>query len=82
MASLEAALWCFHTTSTFEEALLAAANLGDDADTTAAIVGQLGGAFYGVGGIPAAWLERLHMRNDIAALAEALYSAAHTLEAT
>jgi ADP-ribosylglycohydrolase len=38
VASLEAALWCFHTTSTFETAVLEAANLGDDADTTAAIV--------------------------------------------
>lgn len=81
VASLEAALWCFHSTSSFEEAVLTAANLGDDADTTAAIVGQLAGAFYGVGGIPARWLERLHMRDEIAALAEALYDTARTLEA-
>jgi ADP-ribosyl-[dinitrogen reductase] hydrolase len=82
VASLEAALWCFHSTSSFEEAVLAAANLGDDADTTAAIVGQLAGAFYGVDGIPARWLERLHMRDEIAALAEALFTTARTLEAT
>lgn len=74
--SLEAALWCFHQTNSFEAAVLEAANLGDDADTTAAIVGQLAGAHYGVGGIPPHWLERLHMRSDIEATAEALLRAA------
>ncbi len=67
--SLEAALWCFYTTNTFEEAVLKAANLGDDADTTAAVVGQVAGAFYGVGGIPTHWLEILAMRKEIEALA-------------
>ncbi|HVE53801.1 MAG TPA: ADP-ribosylglycohydrolase family protein [Ramlibacter sp.] len=76
VASLEAALWCFHRTDTFEAAVLAATNLGDDADTTAAITGQLAGAHYGVGGIPARWLERLHMRRDIEQMAEALFRAA------
>ncbi len=53
--ALEAALWCFWTTDTFFAAVLAAANpsagsgqaLGDDADTTAAICGQVAGAYYG-----------------------------------
>lgn len=45
--SLEAALWCFLRTDNFEQAILTAANLGDDADTTAAICGQLAGAYYG-----------------------------------
>jgi ADP-ribosyl-[dinitrogen reductase] hydrolase len=76
VASLEAALWCFHTTSTFEAAVLEAANLGEDADTTAAIVGQVAGAFYGVQGIPATWLEKLHMREEIMGMAEALYERA------
>ncbi|MDM0010754.1 ADP-ribosylglycohydrolase family protein [Variovorax sp. J22G73] len=67
--SLEAALWCFAHTQSFEEAVLAATNLGDDADTTAAICGQLAGAFYGVGGIPAHWLDKLVMRDEIAQLA-------------
>jgi len=70
--SLEAALWCFHQHDTFAGAVLEAANLGDDADTTAAVVGQLAGAFYGVAGIPAAWLARLHRRDEIAALADSL----------
>jgi ADP-ribosyl-[dinitrogen reductase] hydrolase len=76
VASLEAALWCFHTTSTFEAAVLEAANLGEDADTTAAIVGQVAGAFYGVQGIPAPWLEKLHMREEIMGMAERLYERA------
>src|SRR6188474_3487659 len=72
VASLEAALWCFHHTDSFEAAILEAANLGDDADTTAAIVGQLAGAHYGKAGIPARWLVRLHQRVEIEALADAL----------
>ena len=71
--SLEAALWCFFNTSTYSEAVLAAANLGDDADTTAAICGQLAGAFYGATAIPHAWRERLAMRDDIEMLATQLY---------
>lgn len=53
--SLEAALWCVAETDTYRDAVLLAANLGDDADTTAAITGQLAGALYGAGSIPAAW---------------------------
>lgn len=70
--SLEAALWCFHQTETFEMAVLRAANLGDDADTTAAIVGQIAGAHYGVQGIPASWRARLHMADDIEDMARRL----------
>ncbi len=70
--SLEAALWCFWQTDTFEQAILAAANLGDDADTTAAICGQVAGAYYGESGIPTHWLNQLTMRKEIAKLAEQL----------
>ena len=49
--SLEASLWAFHDAETFEEAVLKAVNLGDDADTTGAICGQLAGAFWGESGI-------------------------------
>ncbi|MBX9695302.1 MAG: ADP-ribosylglycohydrolase family protein, partial [Cyanobacteria bacterium] len=55
--SLEAALWAFHTSSNFEEGCLRAVNLGDDADTTGAVFGQLAGAYYGKQGIPSHWLE-------------------------
>lgn len=53
--SLEAALWAFSRSADFGDACLRAANLGYDADTTAAICGQLAGAHYGVEGIPAEW---------------------------
>ncbi len=76
VASLEAALWCFVRTESFRDAVLLAANLGDDADTTAAIVGQIAGAHYGVEGIPAPWLERLHMRSEIEGFARGLFQAA------
>ncbi|MBV8658257.1 MAG: ADP-ribosylglycohydrolase family protein [Burkholderiales bacterium] len=70
--SLEAALWCFLHTNDFEAAILAAANLGDDADTAAAICGQLAGAYYGVRDIPARWLEKLVMCEEIRSLADRL----------
>src|SRR5260370_19347910 len=50
--SLEAALWAFHDADRFEEAVLKAVNLGDDADTTGAICGQLAGAYWGESSIP------------------------------
>jgi ADP-ribosyl-[dinitrogen reductase] hydrolase len=71
--ALEAAIWCFATTESYQEAVLCAANLGDDADTTAAICGQLAGAYYGAAGIPEEWLEKLFMRDEIEALAGDLY---------
>jgi ADP-ribosyl-[dinitrogen reductase] hydrolase len=71
--SLEAALWSFVGANSFEAAILAAANLGDDADTTAAVCGQIAGAFYGVSGIPCRWLQRLALRSDIMELADRLY---------
>jgi ADP-ribosylglycohydrolase len=73
--SLEAALWCFAQTESFEAAVLEAANLGDDADTTAAITGQLAGAYYGMTDIPARWLDRLHLREEIDTTAQALLRA-------
>ena len=70
--SLEAALWSFWTTDTFEQAILTAVNLGEDADTTAAICGQIAGAHYGIEGIPKGWLEKLHMQEEILRMAERL----------
>lgn len=71
--SLEAALWCFWTTESYGDAILKAANLGDDADTTAAVCGQVAGAYYGISGIPKHWLEKLVMRAEIEELAEKLF---------
>ncbi|MET7141265.1 ADP-ribosylglycohydrolase family protein [Xanthomonas sp. PPL139] len=73
--ALSAALWCFATTECFADAVLRAANLGDDADTTAAICGQLAGAFYGLHGIPAAWRARVQDATEIVALADRLHAA-------
>lgn len=50
--SLEAALWAFYNTDTFEDGLIKATNLGGDADTIGAIYGQLAGAYYGEIAIP------------------------------
>ena len=57
--SLEAALWAFHDSRDFREAVLRAVNLGDDADTTAAVCGQLAGAYWGESGIPQEWRDGL-----------------------
>ena len=70
---LEAALWCFLRTDSFRDAVLAAANLGDDADTTAAVCGQVAGAFYGESGIPPEWRERVIMGDAIQELADRLH---------
>ena len=72
VACLEAALWAFARSENFHDAILLAANLGDDADTTAAVCGQVAGAYYGESGLPTSWLDRLAMRNEIGRLADAL----------
>ncbi|MEM3421858.1 MAG: ADP-ribosylglycohydrolase family protein [Candidatus Hadarchaeum sp.] len=70
---LEAAMWCFSHTQSFKEAILLAVNLGDDADTTAAVCGQVAGAYYGAQQIPAAWIEQLALCSEIKELADRLY---------
>jgi ADP-ribosyl-[dinitrogen reductase] hydrolase len=70
--SLEAALWCFATTNSYEDCVLTAANLGDDADTTAAVAGQIAGAFYGIDAIPHFWRARVHLEGDILRMSTAL----------
>ncbi len=57
--ALEAALWAFSNSDSFEEGALMAVNLGDDADTTGAIYGQLAGAYYGAEAIPSAWRSKI-----------------------
>jgi ADP-ribosyl-[dinitrogen reductase] hydrolase len=71
--SLESSLWAFYNTDSFQEGCLAAVNLGDDADTTGAIYGQLAGAYYGLNNIPESWLARITFRDKIYSLAEQLY---------
>ncbi len=72
--NLEAALWCFYRNDSYEDAVLSAANLGEDADATAAVCGQIAGAHYGESAIPASWRGKVAMRKLIEALAEGLYA--------
>lgn len=72
VASLEAALWAFYHSTTFQEGCVLAVNLGDDADTTGAVYGQLAGAFYGEDALPRPWLALLAQRSLIASLADQL----------
>jgi ADP-ribosylglycohydrolase len=71
--SLEAALWAFYRSDSFREGCLLAVNLGEDADTTGAVYGQLAGAFYGERAIPETWRERLAKRAQIESLAEQIF---------
>ena len=72
VASLEAALWAFWHSTNFRDGCLLAANLGQDADTTAAIYGQMAGAYYGLAAIPAAWRAPITFHDEILALASRL----------
>ena len=74
--SLEAALWAFARGGSFREGALLAVNLGDDADTTGAVYGQLAGALYGEEGIPAEWRSKLALLGTIEELADRLHDAA------
>jgi len=70
--SLEAALWAFHNSADFRDGCLLAVNLGDDADTTGAIYGQLAGAFYGEQAIPLGWRAKLAHSAMITSFADKL----------
>lgn len=74
--TFEAALWAVGTTFSFEDALVAAVNLGHDADTVGAVAGQLAGARYGVRAIPIRWSELLIQHDVIDQKARDLISAA------
>lgn len=71
--TLEAALWAFSQADSYEAGCLLAVNLGDDADTTAAIHGQIAGAYYGLEGIPERWRTRIAHAKLIVDLAEKLH---------
>jgi ADP-ribosyl-[dinitrogen reductase] hydrolase len=77
--SLEAALWGFHRSNSFEEGALALSSLGDDSDTVAAIYGQLAGAFYGYKGIPSSWRQKITLLPLIVTFANELFHMATQL---
>lgn len=72
--ALQAAVWAVARTTSFRSAILLAANLGEDADTTAAIAGQLAGAIYGRSAIPKEWLQKLAWRERIEDTAVRLFA--------
>ena len=78
--SLEAALWAFYNSKSFEEGALMAVNLGNDADTTGAIYGQLAGAYYGEKGIPDKWKRVIAYKDYITKFAEELYELKDRIE--
>ncbi len=63
--TLEASIWCLLKTNSYRDAVLTAANLGEDTDTTAAVTGGLAGLLYGYENIPKDWVEKLARKNDI-----------------
>jgi ADP-ribosyl-[dinitrogen reductase] hydrolase len=81
VASLEAALWAFYHSTSFQQGCLLAVNLGDDADTTGAVYGQLAGAFYGEPALPQHWRTRLAHRSLIEALADQLFDLSRMADA-
>lgn len=71
--SLEAALWAFYHSHNFRHGCLMAVNLGEDADTTGAIYGQIAGAYYGLQEIPEEWLDKIYHKDLLMQYAEQLY---------
>ena len=63
--TLEASLWCLLRSTDYRSAVLAAVNLGNDTDTTAAVTGALAGAYYGLDDIPVEWLDTLVRREHV-----------------
>jgi ADP-ribosyl-[dinitrogen reductase] hydrolase len=72
--TLESALWAVSETTTFQDAVTLAVNLGDDADTVGAVTGQIAGAAYGVSAIPEEWFNRLAWNDRLAEAAEQLHA--------
>jgi ADP-ribosylglycohydrolase len=70
--TLEAALWAFNGSDSFREGCLLAVNLGEDADTTGAVFGQLAGAYYGESEVPSTWRQKIARRKLIESYADQL----------
>jgi ADP-ribosyl-[dinitrogen reductase] hydrolase len=70
--TLKAALWAVLSSGSFEDAVIGAVNLGDDADPVGAVAGALAGALYGEADIPARWVDVLLVRDRVLAVADSL----------
>jgi ADP-ribosyl-[dinitrogen reductase] hydrolase len=77
LETLSAAFWALENHQGFEDVVVAAINLGDDADTVGAVAGALAGAREGVGAIPERWQKQLQHAEPLAELARALHHVAH-----
>jgi ADP-ribosyl-[dinitrogen reductase] hydrolase len=75
--TLESSLWCLLNTDNYKDAVLKAANLGHDTDTTAAVTGGLAGLLYGWQSIPQEWLAVLAKRTEIEGLITRLNKKLH-----
>lgn len=71
--TMQTAFWSLIHHPTFEEAVIAAVNFGDDADTSGAVTGALAGAREGIGAIPERWLAVLLPRDTLRTLAQGLH---------
>ena len=80
--TMEAALWAFYHTDSFEEGALKAVNLGDDADTVGAIYGMLAGAYYGVNAIPTEWREKCSFQGLVQTIVDEILLQSQHLSAT
>lgn len=76
--TLEASLWCFLTSKTYNETVLSAINLGGDTDTTGAVAGGLAGIQYGLEGIPNEWREGIARKDDINHLLSMFYDSLYS----
>ena len=72
VSTLQAALWAFETTESFEDGLIAAVNLGGDSDSIGAVFGQIAGAYYGFDAIPARWVNAVKDKENVNKLIESL----------
>lgn len=71
--SLEACFWCLLNSATYQDAVLKAVNLGEDADTIGAMTGALAGLYYGYNNIPAQWIAQIARKDDILKLSDRFY---------
>ena len=77
--TLEAALWAFYNTESFDEGVLLAVNLGDDADTVGAVYGQLAGAYYGMKSIGSIFINGVIHHKKIEEVALNLFVLRYTI---
>ena len=75
VSTLQAALWAFNTTESFEEGLVAAVNLGGDSDSIGAVFGQIAGAYYGFDAIPERWVKAVKTWKKVGVLVDGFLDA-------